>query len=143
MKRVLSSVLATVMMLACCFSTASAAATTTLRASETISNRFVSLNEGTRSGEVVVTFMVTAKTTASQIGVSSIKIYKANGPLVSTITGTTSNNLIGSSTITKNGHYTYKGVAGTSYYAEVVIFATIGQNTDSRVITTKTVTAPV
>lgn len=61
MKRVLSSFLATVMMLACCFSTASAAATTTLRASETITNRIVSLNEGTRSGEVVVTFMVTAR----------------------------------------------------------------------------------
>lgn len=143
MKRVLSLVLATVMTIACCFSTASAAATTTQRASETISNYYVSLKEGDRNGELVIPFMVTANSTASQIGVSSIKIYKANGTLASTITGTTANNLIGSSTITKNGRYTYKGVAGTSYYAEVVIFATIGKNTDSRVITTKTVTAPV
>lgn len=142
MKRVISSVLAMVMMLVCCFSTAFATVTVTPKASETLVNYFVSIKEGDHSGEIVIPFMVTAKSTANQIGVSSITIYKANGTLASTITGTSANNLIGSSVIVKDGHYTYKGDAGTSYYAEVVIFATIGKSTDSRVITTKTVVAP-
>ena len=53
--------------------------------------------------------------------------------------------LNGFTTSGSGGHknsYTYTGTSGTSYYAEVTIFATIGGVTDSRTITTNTVKAP-
>ena len=38
--------------------------------------------------------------------------------------------------------YTYTGTSGTSYYAEVTVFAKIGSDYDSRTVTTATVKAP-
>ena len=79
---------------------------------------------------------------ASFIGVESIKIYKADGSYVTTITGTTSNGLVESNSDICKSFYDYKLTSGVSYYAKVKVFATVGSEYDSRTITTSTVKAP-
>ena len=77
-----------------------------------------------------------------EVGIEEIKIYRSNGSLVTTIAGTTSNDLINTDVSMHAGSYPYTGTSGTSYYAEVTIFATVGSDSDSRTITTSTVEAP-
>lgn len=138
MKRTIALTLTMVMALIFClgaFTTASAADS---RASVTISSYSASMKAGASKGELRISYNITANAFASELGVSSIDIYKSNGTYVTTITGTTRNGLVTSSN-THIGTYSYKAVSGTSYYAEVTFFATIGSNTDSKTVTTGTV----
>ena len=54
----------------------------------------------------------------------------------------TSNGLVRSNASRHRSTYTYTGTSGTSYYAEVTVFAKIGSDYDSRTVTTATVKAP-
>lgn len=142
MKRIITSILTLSMLIAFCIGVASAANTIEPRASITLGAYSVTMKAGNNRGELKFNFTVNANSTASSVGVSSIKIYKSDGTNVATITGTTSNGLIATSTFMHTGQYIYAATSGTSYYAEVTVFATIGSTTDSRVVTTATVKAP-
>lgn len=113
-----------------------------LRASPTLNSYSAILKAGTTSGTVRISYDVIANKTASSVGISSIVIYKSNGDYVDTITGTERNGLIATKSVSHSSSYSYSGTSGTSYYAEVTVFATIDGVTDSRTVTTNTVKAP-
>lgn len=112
------------------------------RASATLLCYNAIATQGSGAGEVKITYDVQANTKASQVGVSSIKIYKADDTYVTTITGTVANGLIRENASRHRSSYIYTGKSGTYYYAVVTFTATIGSNTDSRDFTTSTVQAP-
>jgi hypothetical protein len=121
---------------------ASAAENSDTRASLTLSFYNAELVAGDSKGVISVDYDVQSSKMASFIGVESIKIYKADGSYVTTITGTTSNGLVESNSDICKSFYDYKLTSGVSYYAKVKVFATVGSEYDSRTITTSTVKAP-
>lgn len=139
MKKILSCLLVCVMIFSCCGS--AFAADIEPHASLTISSATASASTGKNSGEVRITFSVTASKPANLIGASIISIYQSNGVYVTTIYGSTSNGLLSSGTSGKTGGYTYKGTPGTSYYAVVSLGATAGSENGSRNVTTNSARA--
>ncbi len=113
---------------------------TTLYGSLCISGYNASLKVGTGKGAVKISYTVTSSKPAKTIGVSKIEIYKSNGTKVTTITGTVANGLLRESAGTKTGTYTYRGTSGESYYAKVTLYVACESGSDSRTVTTKTVT---
>lgn len=118
------------------------ASASTLRASPTLSSYGVVLTKGEDSGQIIITYDVLSNSIAESLGVSSMKIYKANGTYVTTIYASSLNGFTTSGTMRHRASYTYTGTSGTYYYAEVTVFATIDGVTDSRTVTTNTVKAP-
>ena len=112
------------------------------RASPTLLQYPVSLESGDRAGEVKIVFSVRSSLAADSLGVSPIKIYKEDNTYVTTIQGSTRNGLITGNTTAIRSSYTYSGTPGTTYYADVTVFASIGSDYDSRTVRTNSVTAP-
>ncbi len=135
-KRVLSFSLIAALALSLC---SGAALATEGRASTTIKLYTASASKGDSAGEVKISYEVQAKSLADEVGISSIVIYKSDGTYVTTITGSVSNGLIRTSTTRHRSTYTYSGNAGTSYYAIVTGFATIGSDSDSKSVKTNAV----
>ena len=142
MKRVFSIILAVMLFVTCCGGTALGTNEIEPHASLTISYYDVDLVVGDSSGSLYIDFSVKSGKLADSIGVEKIDIYKSNGTYVTTVTGTESNGLIRANSSRNIGTYKYKGTSGTSYYAEVTVFATVGSITDSRTVTTSTEEAP-
>lgn len=140
MKKFFACFFAVALLLTCC-GTAIAADFDSF-ASSTITGYSAALSPGS-SGQIKLTYNVTASSTATSIGVSTIKIYNANGNYAATIKGTTSNGLLTTNAKQKSGTYTYTGGAsGVSYYAVVTCTATVGGVTDNKNVTTNTAKAP-
>ena len=141
MKRFTAVVLALTLVLICsvCAVSAAAGGEFAPMSSPTIKSTSASSYTGDNTGEVDFDYMVTVTGTATEVGVSSIVIHKPDGS-TETITGTKANGLVGSG-LGHGGTYTYKGISGKYYYADVTLFATIGSTTDSRTITTKSAQA--
>lgn len=110
------------------------------QASLTISSTTVYALPGDKPGEVNITFAITATDSASKLGATEIVIHKPDLTTY-TITGTFNNGLLTSGS-SYAYTYTYKGIKGHSYYADVTLISTIGSVSDSRTRTTETVTAP-
>lgn len=138
-KRFLSLGLVLTLMLTLCGGMALAAEP---RASLTLSRYPIAVSKGENEGEIKILYDVMASREADEVGVSSIEIYESDGTYVTTITGTTGNGLIDTNTTRHRSSYIYKGTSGVTYYAEVTVFATVGSDSDSRTVTTPTVTAP-
>lgn len=142
MKRLISSLLAVLIVWNCCTVTASASHEIMPMASTTIVLYAASMTAGAKSGQLYINYNITAKRSASAVGASSIEIYKSDGTLLKTISGSTSNGLV-SSGIKKMGTYCFDdAVSGQYYYAVVTLLATIGSDSDSETVTTATVKAP-
>lgn len=144
MKRMIAWSLAVVMSITCGLESASAVnmGSVSPQASITLSDYNAGLKAGNNSGEIRISYSVSANNIANSMGVSSISVYKSDGSYVTTITGTTGNGLVINSDSTHDGVYTYKGTSGASYYTKVTVFATIGSTSDSRTVTTSAVKAP-
>lgn len=142
MKRVLSLFLAFLLCLSTCVSFSFAAEDSLLRSSPTLARYNAMITKGSSSGNIIISYDVLANIEAESVGVSSIKIYKSNMSYVTTIIGTAENGLIATDTDSHRSSYTYHGISGTYYYAEVTVTATINGVTDSRTITTNTLKAP-
>lgn len=138
-KRILSLGLIMIMALTFCGGMALAAEP---RASSTLTYYPVGVSKGEDEGEVDISYDVMANKKADEVGVSLIKIYKSDGTYVTTITGTVANGLLRTNAFSHRSTYTYKGTSGVTYYAEVTVYAKIGSDSDSRTVTTPTVTAP-
>ncbi|MCI9264265.1 MAG: hypothetical protein HFF06_06790 [Oscillospiraceae bacterium] len=138
-KRILSLGLLAIFVLSmCCVGAAAAEA----RASSTLTLFTASASKGNNSGEVKISYDVQTNTPADKVGISSIAIYKSDGSYVTTVTGTTGNGLVRTGAYRHKSTYVYTGTSGTSYYAVVTGFATIGSDSDSRTVTTSTIKAP-
>lgn len=109
-------------------------------ASHTIASTGAFASSGDNAGEVDIDFTITATDTASKLGAVTIVIHKPDFTTY-TVTGTTNNGLLGSGDAFA-GTYTYKGIKGHSYYAEVTLISTVGSLSDTRTITTNSATAP-
>lgn len=138
LKRILSFFLSVVLAATLC----GAAFAVEERASKTLSYYSVSCSAGSKNGELRISYDVRANKTADSVGVSSIELYSSNGIYMTTVLGSTDNGLINSNRISCMGTYSHTAVSGNSYYAAVTVFAEIGDDYDSRVVTTKIVTAP-
>jgi len=136
-KRRISMILAVVLLLGCMVMPVSAA-TANSKASLYLST-YRALISGA-SGKLEIGYTVGSGSIMTSIGVSEIKIYKSNGSLMTTVTGTTKNGLLVSNTDFHSDVYTYYGAVGTSYYAVVTVIASCSGGSDTRTITTKTVT---
>lgn len=112
------------------------------RASKTLSYYNVSCNAGSKTGELQFSYDVRANTTADSLGVSSIKLYSSGGVYMTTILGNDENGLTESDSVICKGTYSHTAVPGNSYYAIVTVFAEIGDDYDSRKVSTDIVTAP-
>lgn len=112
------------------------------RASTTLSSYEVSCKAGTKNGELRFSYEVCAKKTADSVGVSSIELYSSGGVYMTTILGNDKNGLTESDSVICKGTYSHTAVPGNSYYAIVTVFAQIGDDYDSRMVSTKIVTAP-
>ena len=109
--------------------------------SEYIAMTYASLSQGNSSGKLVVDYSITGTSTMDTIGVSKIKVYKSNGSWYKTIYGTVGG-LLKQNRVTVTDSYTITCVSGQSYYCEVTLYAAKNGGSDSRTITTSTVTAP-
>lgn len=112
------------------------------RASKTLSYYNVNCKAGSESGKLQFTYDVRANKTADSVGISSIELYSSTGIYMTTIIGSTENGLIKSNRLSCIGDYFHTVVSGNSYYAAITVFAQIGDDYDSRIITTDIVTAP-
>lgn len=138
-KRFLSLGLVLTLMLTLCSGMAFAAEP---RGSSTLFYYPVGVSKGENAGEIRISYDVQANQEADELGVASIKIYRSSGSYVTTITGTIENGLIDTNEFSHRSSYIYEGTSGLTYYAEVTVFAKIGTDFDSRVVTTPTITAP-
>ncbi len=112
------------------------------RASKTLAYYSVTCKAGNRAGELRISYNIAANKTADSVGISSIAIYNSGGVYMTTILGSEENGLINSDLISCAGTYSHTVVPGNSYYAVATVFAEIGDDYDSRVVTTQIVTAP-
>lgn len=140
MKNFFACFFAVALLLTCCGNAFAADADPL--SSSVLTQYVASLSPGNR-GQIKITYNVRSSATATSIGVSTIKIYNANGNYLATIKGTTSNGLMTTNAKQKSGTYTYTGAAsGVSYYAVVTCTATVSGVTDTKSVTTNTVKAP-
>lgn len=138
-KRFLSLLLAAALVLSAgCITVLAAEA----RASLTLGSYTASAASGSNKGEVKISYDVRASAFADRVGVSKIKVYAVDGSSVTIIPGNTTNGLVREGAFRHRSSYTYTGISGKYYYAEVTVFADIDPDTDSRTITTATVKAP-
>lgn len=112
------------------------------RASTTLNSYSVTCDAGNNPGELLFTYDIQAKKTADSLGVSSIKLYNSGGVYMTTILGNDDNELTKSDSVICKGTYSHTAVPGNSYYAIVTVFAEIGDDYDSRKVSTDIVTAP-
>lgn len=115
-----------------------------MRSSPTLARYNAKITKGAAgSGNLVISYDVSANTEAEEVGVSSIKIYKAEtNRYVTTITGSVQNGMIATDTEWHRSSYTYRGTSGVEYYAVLTVTATIDSTTDSKTYTTNSATAP-
>ena len=139
MKQLFSSTLVVVMVIVCCYGSVSALEAPDTRASLTLSSYNVGLTAGDSAGMISISYDVQSNKLASSIGVETVDIYKADGSYVTSITGSTSNGLIETNSDICKSYYDCQLTSGIFYYANVKVFAKVGSEYDSRVITTSTV----
>lgn len=143
MKRLASMLLAVLLAAGCCFGGVLAVEGIMPLASPTIMGQSANMKAGSESGELRISYNINATNVADEVGVSTIELYKADGTYVTTIYGSKANGLIRYDTVKNMGTYSYKDATpGVNYYADVTLYATIGNVSDNEVITTATVRAP-
>lgn len=114
----------------------------TINSSAYIMSTSASATQGSSTGQIKVHYSITGTTTMTTLGASKIEVYKSNGTLYKTITGSFANGLLKQNGIVASGTYAISCVSGTSYYCRVTLYAGNNSGSDSRTITTVTVTAP-
>lgn len=142
MKRFITLFLATLMSLFSLCCVASAANNVTPYSSFYLSYYSANILAGKKSGEIKIDLDLTASKRADTIGVSKIVIHNNKNNSTVTIIGTTQNGLLKSSSGVFTDSYSYQGISGVSYYADVTFYAASGGSSDSYTLTTNTVTAP-
>ena len=114
------------------------------RSSSYLSRYSAALSQGKQSGSVKVTYYVRAKIlTTTWIGVNRIVVYRSDGSIYKTVTGTTANGLLKNSGVAVlSGSYTMACEPNTTYYARVTLLAADDSGSDTGVIVTNSVTSP-
>lgn len=136
MKKILPAFLALVIVLGLSCGIAAA------RGSHYLAAYWVKMSAGDTKGALLIEYDVMANEHSDCVGVSHIKIYRSDGTYITTITGTTANNLLREGAAGHAGQYTHYGISGNYYYAVIRVYAERDGGSDYRDITTATVKAP-
>lgn len=140
MKRFFYTVMTVLLVVVLC-GTAAAAEYSTY-ASLSIREHNARIQKGNSPGTINISYYVKSSKIADSLGVSSISVYTSDGRSVAFITGNIRNGLVHEDDRACSNIYSCELEYGTSYYAEVTLFATAGDTTDQRVVITDTITAP-
>jgi hypothetical protein len=143
MKKRIFSVISATLLFSLIFTTAASAGV--LRASQYFSNYSTGADANVGTGKVKINFSVVATGISDNIGASSIVIQRKNGSTwtnVYTYSSSTTTSLLGSSCVSHAGSVTYSGTSGYEYRANVTLFVQQGSGSESKSLTTNTVTAP-
>ena len=100
------------------------------------------LRAGASNGKIQLDYSITGRDTMDVLGVSKIVVYRSNGTVYATYNGSVANGLLQQNILTNSGTHTIYGVSGTTYYCKVTFYAGNSTGSDSKTITTGTVTAP-
>jgi hypothetical protein len=141
MKRLVACVAAAVLLLSAAASVPASAGV--LRASPCLSS-YDAWATASGGGNVQIDFDVNAVSLADKVGVSQIVVQKKVGSSwtnVHTYSSATTISLLASNLISHCGDVTYAGTSGQQYRAVVTVYAKIGSISDSKTVTTNTVTA--
>lgn len=111
-----------------------------INASYYIADRYAACS-ATGNGKVKVAFDLFGTGVMSMIGATTINVYKSNGTCVATYTYYNYSSMMGYNKEYHSSSITYYGTSGQSYYATVTVYARNSTGSDSRTITTNTVTA--
>ncbi len=95
------------------------------------------------NGKIEIAFTASAFERMSELGASSIRVYKSNGALVATFLSTDSGyeSMMGSNTKRHKGTIIYSGTSGQQYYAVVTFYAENSGGSSSKSYTTSIITA--
>jgi hypothetical protein len=96
------------------------------------------------SGNVTIAFDVSATGLADSVGVTKIIVQKKQGTTwvdAKTYNSSTTSGMLASNCLFHCGTLNYGGVSGTQYRAVVTVYSKIGTGSDSKTITTSTITA--
>ena len=89
-------------------------------------------------GTIRIDYSVTAYYTIDELGACQINLYKSTGQLMKTYYSNAYASMMGYNCVTHNGHVTYPGTPGTSYFATIVFYAKDGSIGETKSITTGT-----
>lgn len=145
LKRTIAFIAVLAMSVACVGPVYAANGSNGTQASPTLAMYAVWLDPGTKSGELRISFDVTAAGWADSLGVSYFEIHRASdGELVDTVHGSTSSHLRseGFSYAYTYSHTSPRIISGVYYYAVIAVSAEIGGIHDSRTLRTPAVKAP-
>ena len=113
------------------------------RASNYINSCYASLSSGSSSGELKVTYSVTAPVSGiTRLGIIAIFVYHPDGSIARIISGSTANGLIRTSGTIARGTYTIDLDPGESYYCNIRFIAENASGSDTPLYTTNTATTP-
>lgn len=145
LKRMIAFIAVLAMSVSCVGSVYAANGSSGPQASETLAMYAVWLDPGTKSGELKITFDVTATGWADSLGVAYFEIHRASDDkLIDTVHSSTSSGLKSEGfTYTYTYTHTSPGIiSGVYYYAIIAVSAKIGSAYDSRTLRTVSVKAP-
>lgn len=94
------------------------------------------------TGELKLWYQVCARETMNSVGISKILVKKSNGTIVQTIWGSTANGLLAANSIFHSGTYSLNLTSGNTYYCVVTVIAKNSGGSDTRTVTTTTLTCP-
>jgi len=92
-------------------------------------------------GKVKVTINVNATGIMSELGASSVTIYKQDGTAVATFEKNTTQGMTAKNSSRYSGSVTYNGTTGQKYYAVVICYASRSSGTSKQTVRTASVTA--
>ncbi len=143
MKRVLALVLAVLMSFSCCTGMTAAVERIpdSTQESPTISTRSAVMRAGDERGQLRINYSVTSTGYAESIGLSKIVVYDYYNNPVATIRGSRSEGTVGTGRGNAGDVYFY-GTPGEVYYADVTVFAIIGNVSDYKTMYTGSVLCP-
>lgn len=100
------------------------------------------LNPGATTGKLKVTYSVAATATMTTLGVFKIQLRNADGTVYWNVWGSTANGLLVTNAASHYGTYSLNAVSGNTYYCVVTVTARNAAGSDTRTITTGSVTCP-
>ena len=112
------------------------------KASSYLNMYSASLSSKGVTGKLNLAFQVFATHNMSKVGVWGVYVRNSDGSIYQYIWGTTGNGLIATNTWFHAGSYTLNLISGNTYYCSVIVVAEDANGSDTRMITTQTVTCP-
>lgn len=113
-----------------------------VNASNYFTQHSAKLKPGAAAGKLNLTYFMTTVTTMTTLGVFKIQLRNADGTVYWNVWGSTANGLLVTNAASHYGTYSLNAVSGNTYYCVVTVTARNAAGSDTRTITTGSVTCP-